>query len=119
MLSISFHILPPPFSHISKTLHHSTKNAFERSLVRLHKMPSLWLHYATLIALYNPECDVTLVRHVYDRALIALPASQHDRIWEDYICWVTVTLPGKTNLESSRGQNAFVYHHDLEDRNCQ
>ena len=90
----------------SSTYHkhyHSTKNAFERSLVRLHKMPTLWLHYATFITLYNPECDVTLVRHVYDRALIALPASQHDRIWEDYICWVTGILPGKTNDKNEGG----------------
>ena len=51
-----------------------------------------------------PECDVTLVRHVYDMVLIALPASQHDRIWEDYICWVTGILPGKAELRIKQGE---------------
>ena len=94
----------PPYLLHSSLYHkhyHATQSAFERSLVRLHKMPSIWLHYAAFVALYNPECNPTIVRHIYDRALIALPASQHERIWEDYLCWVTGILPGKTSEKNS------------------
>ena len=87
----------PPYllssSHSHKHYHY-TKSAYERSLVRLHKMPFIWLHYASFLSLYSPTQDPTEVRHIYDRALVALPASQHDRIWEDYLCWVTGILPG-------------------------
>jgi tetratricopeptide (TPR) repeat protein len=70
-----------------------TQSAFERALVRLHKMPKLWLMYAAFVSLYDPLRDPTTVRRVYDRALVALPASQHERVWEEIICWVTGILP--------------------------
>jgi len=85
---------------LSSSEHHkryaAAKNAYERSLVRLHKMPAIWLHYAAFTALYDPSRDPTAVRRVYDRALVSLPASQHDRVWDDYLAWTTGILPGKT-----------------------
>lgn len=85
---------------LQSTNYHHYQNiisAYERALVRLHKMPTLWLQYASLVAIYDPQRNPTTVRKIYDRALVALPASQHDRIWEDYICWVTGILPSASN----------------------
>jgi len=81
--------------------YHATVSAFERSLVRLHKMPRLWLMYATFVILYDPERNPTTVRRIYDRALVALPASQHERIWEECLCWVTGILPSNNSTGSS------------------
>jgi len=78
-------------------------SAFERSLVRLHKMPRLWLMYAAFVVLYDPERNPTTVRRIYDRALVALPASQHERIWEEYLCWVTGILPSTNSSSSGEG----------------
>lgn len=86
------------FKHYQTTL-----SAFERSLVRLHKMPRIWLMYATFVILYDPERNPTNARRIYDRALVGLPASQHERIWEDYICWVTGILPSNKISNSSGG----------------
>ena len=83
--------------------YHTIVSAFERSLVRLHKMPRLWLMYAAFVILYDPERNPTTVRRIYDRALVALPASQHERIWEDCLCWVTGILP--TNNASGSNNN--------------
>lgn len=83
--------------------YHATVSAFERSLVRLHKMPRLWLMYATFVILYDPERNPTTVRRIYDRALVALPASQHERIWEEYLCWVTGILPSNNSSGSGEG----------------
>lgn len=83
--------------------YHATVSAFERSLVRLHKMPRMWLMFATFVILYDPERNPTTVRRIYDRALVALPASQHERIWEECLCWVTGILPSSNNTGSSSG----------------
>jgi len=96
----------PPYLLSSSTHqnhYQTTQSSFERSLVRLHKMPSIWLHYASFVSMYNPDRNPTTVRRIYDRALVALPASQHDRIWEDYLCWVTGILPGKTGQKGNGG----------------
>jgi pre-mRNA-splicing factor SYF1 len=86
--------------------YHAAVSAFERSLVRLHKMPRLWLMYATFVVLYDPERNPTTVRNIYDRALVALPASQHERIWEEYLCWVTGILPSNSS-SSSNGEGGL------------
>ena len=87
--------------------YHATVSAFERSLVRLHKMPRLWLMYATFVILYDPERNPTTVRRIYDRALVALPASQHERIWEECLCWVTGILPSRGGSSSSIGEGGL------------
>ncbi|EED93449.1 predicted protein [Thalassiosira pseudonana CCMP1335] len=94
-LSLLDHSLPVYLLSSSSSHNHYklTQSAFERALVRLHKMPKLWLMYAAFVSLYDPLRDPTTVRRVYDRALVALPASQHERVWEEIICWVTGILP--------------------------
>ncbi|KAJ2584500.1 pre-mRNA-splicing factor syf1 [Coemansia sp. RSA 1836] len=55
---------------------------FERSLLLLHKMPRIWLMYAGFM---TRQADVTAARRVFDRALRALPVTQHHRIWLAYL----------------------------------
>ena len=51
---------------------------FERALVLLNKMPRIWEMYLTFL-MQQPL--ITLTRKVFDRALRALPITQHQRIW--------------------------------------
>lgn len=58
-------------------------NCFERSLVFMHKMPRIWIEYANFLV--DGQAKVTRARRVLDRALRALPVTQHDRIWPIYL----------------------------------
>ncbi|EAA43279.4 AGAP012369-PA, partial [Anopheles gambiae str. PEST] len=57
-------------------------NAFERALVFMHKMPRIWMDYC---AFMTAQCKITRTRQVFDRALRALPITQHHRIWPLYL----------------------------------
>ncbi|KAF3902995.1 hypothetical protein ABW20_dc0107118 [Dactylellina cionopaga] len=57
-------------------------DCYERSLVLLNKMPRIWTDY---IAFLLKQCKVTHTRRTFDRALRALPITQHNRIWELYV----------------------------------
>ncbi|CAF1091134.1 unnamed protein product, partial [Didymodactylos carnosus] len=61
-------------------------NTFERALVFMHKMPRIWLDYCQFLM---DQCKITRTRKVFDRALRALPITQHNRIWPLYIKFVT------------------------------
>ncbi|KAK4204947.1 putative Pre-mRNA-splicing factor SYF1 [Triangularia verruculosa] len=54
---------------------------FERALILLNKMPRIWEMYLTFL---TQQPLVTLTRHTFDRALRALPITQHNRIWALY-----------------------------------
>ncbi|CEM02311.1 unnamed protein product [Vitrella brassicaformis CCMP3155] len=58
---------------------------FERALVFLNKMPKIWIEYTDFL---RKQKLVTRTRRTYDRALRALPITQHDRIWERYIDFI-------------------------------
>lgn len=58
---------------------------YERALVQLHTMPRIWLDYTALLRAM--QC-VTRTREAFDRALRALPITQHHRIWTPYIAFV-------------------------------
>ncbi|KRT78854.1 Tetratricopeptide repeat-containing protein [Oryctes borbonicus] len=60
-------------------------NAFERSLVFMHKMPRIWMDYCTFL---TDQCKITRTRKVFDRALRALPITQHHRIWPLYLSFM-------------------------------
>lgn len=60
-------------------------NAFERSLAWMHKMPRIWLDYCQFLM---SQGLVTLTRRMFDRALRALPVTQHHRIWKPYLEFV-------------------------------
>ncbi|KAH6668561.1 pre-mRNA-splicing factor SYF1 [Plectosphaerella plurivora] len=54
---------------------------FERALILLNKMPKIWEMYLKFL-LKQPI--VTVTRRAFDRALRALPVTQHKRIWALY-----------------------------------
>ena len=60
-------------------------NAFERALVFMHKMPRIWMEYGQFL---TDQRKITRTRRVFDRALRALPITQHGRIWTLYIRFV-------------------------------
>ncbi|KAM0668026.1 hypothetical protein ACQRIT_000524 [Beauveria bassiana] len=55
---------------------------FEQALILLNKMPRIWEMYLSFLM---KQPIVTFARRVFDRALRALPISQHNRIWALYI----------------------------------
>lgn len=57
-------------------------NLFERALVFMHKMPRIWIEYCTLL---DSQLLVTRTRRTFNRALEALPITQHSRIWPLYL----------------------------------
>lgn len=59
-------------------------NTFERALIHMHKMPKIWLNYCNFLSNLGRGSQT---RRAFDRALQALPITQHKKIWEDYIIW--------------------------------
>ncbi|CAG2107967.1 unnamed protein product [Medioppia subpectinata] len=57
-------------------------NCFERSLVFMHKMPRIWIEFCQFLMSQNA---ITRTRRTLDRALQALPITQHNRIWPIYL----------------------------------
>lgn len=60
----------------------SVTRAHERALVFMHKMPRVWEDY---LAFLMRQHRTTLTRHTFDRALRALPITQHERVWALYL----------------------------------
>ena len=60
-------------------------NCFERSLVFMHKMPRIWLDYCKFLM---TQCELTKTRRTFDRALQALPITQHGKLWPLYLQFV-------------------------------
>ncbi|KAF1347793.1 hypothetical protein BDV97DRAFT_400002 [Delphinella strobiligena] len=54
---------------------------FEKALVLLNKMPRIWEMYLSFLC---QQPLVTSTRRTFDRALRALPITQHNRIWALY-----------------------------------
>ena len=54
---------------------------FERALILLNKMPRIWEMYVSFLM---EQPIVTATRRAFDRALRALPVTQHNRIWTRY-----------------------------------
>ncbi|KAM0348786.1 hypothetical protein ACHAPU_004225 [Fusarium lateritium] len=54
---------------------------FEKALNLLHKMPRIWEMYLRFL---SKQPILTLTRRTFDRALRALPITQHNRIWAVY-----------------------------------
>mmetsp|Transcript_7686 Transcript_7686/g.23262 ORF Transcript_7686/g.23262 Transcript_7686/m.23262 type:complete len:918 (+) Transcript_7686:163-2916(+) len=57
-------------------------NLFERALVFMHKMPVIWEMFCSFLL---REMRFTEARHACDRALRALPVTQHGGIWSVYL----------------------------------
>ncbi|KAI9762930.1 MAG: pre-mRNA-splicing factor syf1 [Geoglossum simile] len=54
---------------------------FERALILLNKMPRIWEMYLSFL---QQQPLVTHTRRTFDRALRALPITQHNRVWALY-----------------------------------
>ncbi|GAV59481.1 hypothetical protein CFOL_v3_03012, partial [Cephalotus follicularis] len=75
-------------------------NTFERALVTMHKMPRIWIMYLQTL---TEQKLITRTRRTFDRALCALPVTQHDRIWEPYLVFVSQKgVPIETSLRVYR-----------------
>jgi pre-mRNA-splicing factor SYF1 len=59
-------------------------------------MPRIWLDYCEFLMKYQPY-NVTFIRRTFDRALRALPITQHERIWELYLEFAQA-VSGKTAI---------------------
>ncbi|KAG0267367.1 Pre-mRNA-splicing factor SYF1 [Mortierella polycephala] len=70
-------------------------DCYERALVLLHKMPRIWIDYLEHL-MATPR--ITKTRRTFDRALRALPITQHIRIWGLYLGWAK-KIGGETALK--------------------
>uniref|UniRef100_V9KGE2 Pre-mRNA-splicing factor SYF1 n=2 Tax=Callorhinchus milii TaxID=7868 RepID=V9KGE2_CALMI len=60
-------------------------NCHERALVFMHKMPRIWLDYCQFLV---DQYKISRTRRTFDRALRALPVTQHYRVWPGYLRFV-------------------------------
>ncbi|MCJ1236795.1 pre-mRNA-splicing factor syf1 [Varicellaria rhodocarpa] len=81
-----------PAVHINE--YAKVNNLFEKALVLLNKMPRIWEMYLSFLML---QPLVTLTRRTFDRALRALPMTQHNRVWAKYRPFAS-SASGKTAL---------------------
>ena len=49
------------------------------------QMPRIWIDYCSFLM---DQCKITRTRHAFDRALRALPLTQHRRLWPLYLKFV-------------------------------
>ncbi|KAL6560459.1 hypothetical protein OROGR_004018 [Orobanche gracilis] len=85
---------------ITHSQYESINNSFERALATMHKMPRIWITY--LQSLTHQKL-INKTRRTFDRALCALPVTQHDRIWEYYLIFVSQKgIPIETSLRVYR-----------------
>ncbi|XKL68142.1 hypothetical protein PGB90_003633 [Kerria lacca] len=71
---------------VGGSLYNDVNHAFEKALVYMHKMPRIWIDYCEFMM---KQPFITRTRHIFDRALRALPITQHNRIWPLYLSFVT------------------------------
>jgi pre-mRNA-splicing factor SYF1 len=57
---------------------------YERALVFMHKMPVIWREYCGVLS-RGPS--LTRARRAFDRALQALPITQHEGVWPGYLAF--------------------------------
>ena len=83
-LTVSFNsrLIPSSGLSIQHPSYEDANNAHERALVFMHKMPRIWIDYGEWLMRQE---YVTRTRRTFDRALRALPVTQHNRIWMVYI----------------------------------
>ncbi|KAK0253266.1 pre-mRNA-splicing factor syf1 [Friedmanniomyces endolithicus] len=83
---------------------------FERALVLLNKMPRIWEMYLSFLC---QQPLVTLTRRTFDRALRALPLTQHHRIWVLYRPFAN-SAGGETSIKVWR-RYMQIHPEDMED----
>ncbi|KAJ4810460.1 Pre-mRNA-splicing factor SYF1 [Rhynchospora pubera] len=99
-------VRPFPITHPSYS---SLNNTFERALVTMHRMPRIWIMYLSFL---THQRLLTRARRTFDRALRALPVTQHDRIWPLYLKLVSLPgVPVETSFRVYRRYLAFDPSH--------
>lgn len=83
---------------------------FEKALILLNKMPKIWEMFLTFL-MQQPM--VTYTRRTFDRALRALPLTQHNRIWALYRPFAS-SVSGETALKIWR-RYMQIHPEDCED----
>ncbi|KAK0855889.1 pre-mRNA-splicing factor syf1 [Friedmanniomyces endolithicus] len=83
---------------------------FERALVLLNKMPRIWEMYLSFLC---QQPLVTFTRRTFDRALRALPLTQHHRIWVLYRPFAN-SAGGETSIKVWR-RYMQIHPEDMED----
>ncbi|PBP17734.1 pre-mRNA-splicing factor SYF1 [Diplocarpon rosae] len=83
---------------------------YERALILLNKMPRIWEMYLSFLLL---QPTVTLTRRTFDRALRALPMTQHNRIWALYRPFAN-SASGQTAVKIWR-RYMQIHPEDVED----
>lgn len=97
---------------ITHSKYENLNNTFERALVTMHKMPRIWIMYLQIL---TEQKFLTRARRTFDRALCALPVTQHDRIWDPYLQFVSQKgVPVETSLRVYRRYLLFDPTH-IED----
>ncbi|CAJ2648726.1 unnamed protein product [Trifolium pratense] len=97
---------------VTHSMFETLNNTFERALVTMHKMPRIWILYLETL---TKQKLVTRTRRTFDRALCALPVTQHDRIWEHYLYFVSQKgIPIETSLRVYRRYLQYDPNH-IED----
>ena len=66
-------------------LYETVNIVFERALEHMHKMPRVWIDFCEHL---DEQRLITRTRKTYNRALRALPPTQHWRIWERLLAFV-------------------------------
>ncbi|GIQ83826.1 hypothetical protein KIPB_005211 [Kipferlia bialata] len=61
---------------------------FSRALVNLRRMPRFWIDWLRFLTVR--PCRITETRRTFDKALRALPVSQHYLIWPEYKTWAAL-----------------------------
>ncbi|VFQ63782.1 unnamed protein product [Cuscuta campestris] len=85
---------------VTHSQYQTLNNTFERALVSMHKMPRIWIMYLQTL---TEQKYLTRTRHAFDRALCALPVTQHDRVWALYLNFVSQKgVPIETSLRVYR-----------------
>ena len=83
----------------------SLLNMYERALVALNKFPRVWIVYLEY-AHKKSSMDPTQLRHLANRALEAIPVTQHDKIWPALLTYYqsvdTTWIPKETKLSLLR-----------------
>ena len=70
---------------VTSPAYEQVNNIFERALVHMYEMPRMWLNYTRFLF---RQGLITKTRQAYDRALLKLPVTQHERIWTEYLNFV-------------------------------
>ncbi|PHH49548.1 Pre-mRNA-splicing factor syf1 [Ceratocystis fimbriata CBS 114723] len=83
---------------------------FERALILLNKMPRIWELFLKFLLL---QPAITTTRRTFDRALRALPITQHQRIWALYLPFAN-SASGETAIKIWR-RYIQIHPQDYED----